>query len=129
MLEQLRDKLLCELVFIFHDERVTIIGPPDEVGVLSIIQETLSKVSTAGFKAKTEKITWPASARMAVSASSSTELPFWQSALFVSIRPDYHPRRFLDAAHFLVPSIAHRSSLRGLGLERQLDCQVSERAD
>lgn len=42
MLEKFGDKLLRKFVFIFHDERIAIIRPPDEVGVLPIIQETES---------------------------------------------------------------------------------------
>ena len=40
MLEKLGNKLLCKLVFIFHDERIAISRPSDEIRVLSIIQET-----------------------------------------------------------------------------------------
>lgn len=47
MFEQLRNELLCKFIFILHNERVAIVRPSNEVGVLFIIQEATYKSALA----------------------------------------------------------------------------------
>ncbi len=73
-------------------------------------------------------LTWQASGQKVVSVFSLLELLSSQSVLCILDLQDRPPMRLQPADYPLVPSTADRSSLCGLGLEKQRDWRVSEQA-